>query len=328
MKKVATFRTLMCLYDEGEDISGLLKHGRFMSEKSAADVYVMDTFVNYDKYVRGLANRKGPKAFGKVHDLDKSRFFNLENYREVRALKSKATKAKKSGICYRFNGEKGCPARNYIYSHKCSSCEQAGHSAIECKLPRKEKSTKKDLSIQKDTLGFRKSMFTSHSDDVMACGDLEWCQDAPSLEVTKCVTAIKDGGTHVGNTSAASSLLNLNFPTPGFSPAGEISAMDCSAEQPSSPCVSAPQISDNLTVFQPFTTPLSHMGRTVDVSYECFLGSSSCSYLLEGVAYQLKPCRFAALLFDNGIPLSESCWELFNYIIDGFPVIDVNDIEP
>lgn len=139
---VATFRTLMALYENGQDITGLLRHGRFMAEKSAAEVYVMETFVQYDKYVRNVAGRKGIKAFGRVHDIDKSRFFNLENYKEVRALKAKPPKAKKSGPCYRFNSNKGCTSRGCVYTHKCSSCDQMGHSLGECKASTRSSSSK------------------------------------------------------------------------------------------------------------------------------------------------------------------------------------------
>lgn len=68
---------------------GLLQHGRYLSEKASADVYVMDAFVGFDKFARSVANRKGPSAFGKISDLNKNRFFSLENYKDVRALKSR-----------------------------------------------------------------------------------------------------------------------------------------------------------------------------------------------------------------------------------------------
>lgn len=141
---VATFRSLISLYSEGTDIMGLLQHGQFMSEKASADAYVMDTFVNYDKFVRGLANKRGPSAFGACSDLDKNRYFSLENYKDVRALKSKVAKGqnKKQAVCRRFNGEAGCWAKGCNYVHKCLSCDSSTHGSSDCPALKKNKTTK------------------------------------------------------------------------------------------------------------------------------------------------------------------------------------------
>lgn len=141
---VATFRNLISLYEDGVDIMGLLQHGRYMSEKASAEVYVMEAFVGFDKFARSMANRKGPSVFGKVSDLDKNRFFSLENYKDVRALKSKVHKpqSKKSGTCRRFNGEKGCWAKGCPYNHQCLACSATDHNVIECPAIKKSKSSK------------------------------------------------------------------------------------------------------------------------------------------------------------------------------------------
>lgn len=74
--------------------------------------------------------------------------------------------------------------------------------------------------------------------------------------------------------------------------------------------------------FQSFSTPPSPDGRSVKVSSECRLGLCTCSHQLNGVKYQLKPCRFAALMFNQGKFLRPEDKTLFHYIIDGFPIID------
>lgn len=72
-----------------------------------------------------------------------------------------------------------------------------------------------------------------------------------------------------------------------------------------------------------FITPPTKAGRRVKVFTECIDGSCSCRPLLEGVPYQLLPCRFAALMFNaSGVMFDDSYWPLFNHIVDGFPVVD------
>lgn len=141
---VATFRNLISLYEDGVDIINLLHHGRYMSEKASADVYITEAFTGFDKFARTLANRKGPTAFGKISEMDKNRFFSLENYIEVRAFKSKISKnqAKKPGVCRHFNGENGCWARACPYTHKCTSCGVHGHGAADCQSSKRGNSTK------------------------------------------------------------------------------------------------------------------------------------------------------------------------------------------
>lgn len=78
----------------------------------------------------------------------------------------------------------------------------------------------------------------------------------------------------------------------------------------------------NCDDFQPFTTPPSNHGRTVLVSRECYMGICKCEHLLDGVPCQLKPCRFAVLLFKNGMPGDVTECEFFSNIIDGFPVVE------
>lgn len=140
---VAVFRTITDMHEDGEDISGILSHGQYMAEKAAANVYISDAFTGYDRFVRQLASRRGPQAFATVSELERSRYFNLENYREVRAFrarnKSQNAQKNKSGTCRHYNGEHGCFARNCQYVHRCNVCEITGHSARDCKAGKKDK---------------------------------------------------------------------------------------------------------------------------------------------------------------------------------------------
>lgn len=76
------------MYEDGEDISGILSHGQYMAEKAAANVYIPDAFTGYDRYDRQVASRKGPQSFATISELERSRFYNLENFREVRAFRA------------------------------------------------------------------------------------------------------------------------------------------------------------------------------------------------------------------------------------------------
>lgn len=143
---VATFRTITEMYEDGEDINGILSHGQYMAEKAAASVNIPDAFTGYDRFVRQVASRKGPQAFATISELECSRYFNLENYREVRAFrarnKAQGNQKSKSSTCRHYNGENGCFARSCQYVHRCSVCDLVGHPAKECKSGKKERPQK------------------------------------------------------------------------------------------------------------------------------------------------------------------------------------------
>lgn len=141
----ALFRTIETFIDEGKDIDGLVDHGRFLAEKAIADAYTPDTFVQFDRFVRAKASKKGFQAFNTISEQEKSRFFSLENHKEVKALKAKASKQgnrKSGGICRRFNGDLGCFARTCNYLHRCSSCGDPGHPVKDCSATKSEKQKK------------------------------------------------------------------------------------------------------------------------------------------------------------------------------------------
>lgn len=138
---LALFTTIDIFVDNGKDIDGLLSHGKFLAEKAVSDSYIPEAFVGFDKFLRGKASRKGFTAFDEVTESDKSKFFNLEHHKEVRALKDRVKKQNKKpkGICNRYNGENGCYARICNYAHRCSTCEMVSHPAYECKSNKLDK---------------------------------------------------------------------------------------------------------------------------------------------------------------------------------------------
>lgn len=140
---LALFKTCTDFIEDGLDLSGLIEHGQLLAEKATAGVYVSDAFVGYDKYVRALAGRKGPEMFGDTSEIVKGRYFNLENHKDVRALRGKAKAGgQKSGTCRKFNSDVGCLGKGCPYVHRCSGCEVYGHSVKDCKSSRKDKGDK------------------------------------------------------------------------------------------------------------------------------------------------------------------------------------------
>lgn len=139
---LALFKTCSDFIEEGLDLSGLVEHGQLLAEKATAGVYVPDAFVGYDKFVRALAGRKGPEMFGDTSEIIKGRYFNLENHKDVRALRAKAKSGQKAGTCRRFNSENGCFSKSCPYVHRCSGCETYGHSVKDCKSSKKDRGDK------------------------------------------------------------------------------------------------------------------------------------------------------------------------------------------
>lgn len=139
---LALFKTCSDFLEDGLDLAGLIEHGQLLAEKATAGVYVSDAFVGYDKYVRSLAGRKGPEMFGHTSEIIKSRFFNLENHKDVRALRAKTKSAQKTGTCRRFNTENGCFIKSCPYVHRCAGCEIYGHAIRDCKVTKKDKDDK------------------------------------------------------------------------------------------------------------------------------------------------------------------------------------------
>lgn len=76
-----------------------------------------------------------------------------------------------------------------------------------------------------------------------------------------------------------------------------------------------------------FDTPPSPDGRVISVYESCYSGQCDCVHMLDGVPSQLKPCRFATLMFQDGL-FVKACYErLFYRLVDGFPVVD-SEVEP
>lgn len=71
-----------------------------------------------------------------------------------------------------------------------------------------------------------------------------------------------------------------------------------------------------------FTAPPTPAGRKVKVYISCALGRCHCMHSLEGEKTQLKPCRFAYLLFGGCVEFMDSFWPVYVGVTDGFKIVD------
>ena len=121
----------------------MARHGLFMAEKAAKQVYDPVAFTMYDECVRERAGREGPTAFSKVEQEDVIRCFCYDNTKAAKAKEGsgkKASRQKSAKACNRFN-DAGCASKSCMYTHKCSNCEEYGHGKKEC--PGQKKKDKK-----------------------------------------------------------------------------------------------------------------------------------------------------------------------------------------
>lgn len=71
-----------------------------------------------------------------------------------------------------------------------------------------------------------------------------------------------------------------------------------------------------------FVTPPTADNRRIHVFASCYAGVCKCVHILEGERAQLKPCRFAALIFTSDGSAEPDLWCLFEKLVDGFPIVD------
>lgn len=70
-----------------------------------------------------------------------------------------------------------------------------------------------------------------------------------------------------------------------------------------------------------FTAPTSNKGVSIPVYDKCIKGVCSCTHVIGENRSQLKPCRFAALLFQSGRIPTDDELVMYNGIVDGFKLV-------
>lgn len=171
-------------------------------------------------------------------------------------------------------------------------------------------------------MGCCASLFTPLDHDVTGGQELGQCADVSSPDPPD----VEDGGALDMATDIPSDdffLLNLRDNNPDTLPNGKDIPSDTSSP------AGRPAILPIYSIvrdFKEFITPVSPDGRSFTISDKCVHGSCQCKHYLDGMPYQLKPCRFGALMCtEDGFRDSEFT-NLFYSIVDGFPVVEHADI--
>ena len=140
---MVTFRTMLEMQDDGEELSGILAHGLLLSEKSSKGVYKYEALLSYDESVRKRAGREGVSEFGNVKQEEVMRHFCFDNSIATDQKKASKPKSNKNDkVCLRYNGDEGCSVKNCFYAHRCLACDDPGHPKRECKNLMKKQSDK------------------------------------------------------------------------------------------------------------------------------------------------------------------------------------------
>lgn len=72
-------------------------------------------------------------------------------------------------------------------------------------------------------------------------------------------------------------------------------------------------------------TTSSSENRSVDIYEDCVLGVCTCEYYLGGVATQLKPCRFGAILVSDYVPVTDDL-RVLDYVFHGVDLLPVGTV--
>lgn len=75
-----------------------------------------------------------------------------------------------------------------------------------------------------------------------------------------------------------------------------------------------------------FIAPASKKGVSIHVYDKCVNGLCKCKHIIGSDVSQLKPCRFASLLFGNGRVPTDDEIIMYNGIVDGFDIVS-NDVD-
>ena len=140
---MVTFRTMLELHEDGEDVSGIIQHGLLLAEKSSKGVYKFEALISYDEVVRKRAGREGIPEFKNVRQEEVMKHFCFDNSIATEQKKSTKSKSKRSDkICLRYNGADGCSMKNCYYAHRCLACDDPNHPKKECKNIKKKPADK------------------------------------------------------------------------------------------------------------------------------------------------------------------------------------------
>ena len=130
----ATLSLLESMIRQGLDCTGMVKHVRFLVEKSK--VYSSQSLIGYDLEMRERAEVFGASVFCYGdHELT-HRWLGVDALRQstvasVSTKKSLKPVKKSFGLCWNWNDGRACKQIPCKYKHVCSQC-QGDHKSSEC----------------------------------------------------------------------------------------------------------------------------------------------------------------------------------------------------
>ena len=95
-----TFRMMLELQDDGEDLSGIMAHGLLLAEKSSKGVYKYEALLSYDELVRKRAGREGILEFGNVKQEEVMCHFCFDNSIATKQKAGKTKTKKSEKVCF------------------------------------------------------------------------------------------------------------------------------------------------------------------------------------------------------------------------------------
>ena len=135
---LVNIRTIKIMYEQGDDLMGLIQHIELLCEKSLTHVYKASTLIEYDRSVRERANKKGCQAYDTVENSDVLRHFSYDGTivserGKVKVASKPKYDANVKKNCFAFNkNEGGCSLPACKYAHKCIYCQSPSHGASGC----------------------------------------------------------------------------------------------------------------------------------------------------------------------------------------------------
>ena len=122
------------LYNDGEEMEGLLKHMLFLAEKAEVGCYAIENLVKYDSAVKVKADKEGMDVFSYGDTENINRHLGVDATIGVKLTTKRKGRVKGKGgpgVCYRWN-ESSCDNQSCPFRHVCRRCESATHRQPDC----------------------------------------------------------------------------------------------------------------------------------------------------------------------------------------------------
>ena len=197
---IKSFEKLMCvnlrimdnLLSRGEDITFFGRHLTVLADKAETRFYRCESLVAYDKAVRTAAAKEGASKFGSVDSnlvMLHLGFDAAVSHRRPTTSSSSATKSRKDGYCFKFNGGVTCDSSKCQFCHVRGNCGDSSHTQPLCKkaklAPVASNTQEQQLDSQVDS-SLLLDIVDVNSDRFVSEQIIECFPDAPNVAVIPC----------------------------------------------------------------------------------------------------------------------------------------------